>query len=425
MTPIQKPAPLFPATRRAVAALALSLAAAPVNAGSPPVELKMFVTSTQGNGDFSTDGTWAETEGGGLTGLAAADRICQIRAESATVPLAVAGSPVFRAWVSVAATDAFCHVLGLAGTVANDCNGQEPFPSPGPWYRVDGVPFVDSLDAFGGSRALGSASRNENGNFVSSLAWTGSNGDGSATLSTCGDWDSSAGFGSVGSTTSELYWGELSGDGSLACASNARLYCFQAPAASTPRRAWPGPAALVFLRTGGGSANLGGIAAADTVCQSQAANAGLPDPPSFRAWLSDDATNAGDRLTIDGPWRRVDGVRVAASKAALLDGDLDSAISVLPNGSQLSAADRAWTGTLTTGVKAANNCFGWISFNVAHHGLVGSTDESGSFWTASNLDDNCNDPGRFYCFGNTVVVFWDRFESGDVSRWSGNVGFVP
>jgi len=113
--------------RFAAVALAASLAfvGEPLRAGVPAAPLRMFVTSTSGDGDFSTDGSWAETEGTGLTGFAAADKICQVRAEAAIPALATAGLPSFRAWISIGIDDAYCHVLGLTGSQADACGGAE------------------------------------------------------------------------------------------------------------------------------------------------------------------------------------------------------------------------------------------------------------------------------------------------------------
>jgi hypothetical protein len=263
--------------------------------------------------------------------------------------------------------------------------------------------------------------------FVSSVVWTGSNSDSTATALNCSGWTTTSGqFGTVGATTSAQFWGEIALDGFLGCGSSARLYCFQSPAVPAPRPAWPEPAALVFLKSGGLSGNLSGIGSADVACQDQAAAAGLPAADSFVAWLSDFSTDAKDRLTIDGPWHRVDGVRVAASKAALTDADIDSAINRFANGSGISTPQKVWTGTFGSGTKSANTCNSWFSSLVTEHGLPGSSDETGNSWTATaDFSDLCNDAGRWYCFGNTIVIFWDRFESGDAARWSARVGYTP
>lgn len=396
------------------------LVAAPLAAGES-APLRVFVTSTDGNGVFGTGGGWDETFAlGGLTGIEGADKICQIRAEAAGLADSGTHQPVFRAWLSDSSVDAYCHVQGLTGNRLNFCSGTDNGSVAGPYYRTDDVPFIDRLSNVTGS-ILGTLSRDENGTFRSALAWTGSNNDGGATGSTCTNWTSTSNSGTVGSSTSEATWGST---GLVGCStSTLRLYCFQAPSNDPPRAAWPEPAALVFVRSGGTSGNLTGVEGADVSCQDQAAAAGLPGADSFVAWLSDTGTDAKNRLTIDGPWYRADGVRVAASKAALIDGNIDSAISYIASGAHLSAADRVWTGTFDGGTKSPDTCNSWFSFDSNLDGRVGSTDDTGYSWTNSSaFDSSCNNAGRWYCFGNSVVIFWDRFETGNVKRWSSASG---
>ncbi len=77
---------------------------------------------------------------------------------------------------------------------------------------------------------------------------------------------------------------------------------------------------LVFFITVTGSGNgadLGGLAGADAICQSQADAAGLDG--TFHAYLSTqgpNAVDARDRIG-EGPWFNVDGYRVAADVDAL------------------------------------------------------------------------------------------------------------
>ena len=58
------------------------------------------------------------------------------------------------------------------------------------------------------------------------------------------------------------------------------------------------------------------LAAGDAICRNLATTARLPAPESFVAWLSDAGTDAIDRLTTDGPFRRPDGFSIAFSRAA-------------------------------------------------------------------------------------------------------------
>ena len=74
------------------------------------------------------------------------------------------------------------------------------------------------------------------------------------------------------------------------------------------------PGALVFVTSAIGTGQLGswpqadgatGIDAGYKICQSLAAVAGLPSPASFVPWLSTNLVDARDRLTTDGPFRRI------------------------------------------------------------------------------------------------------------------------
>lgn len=124
----------MPMHRRLVAAAAIAavLIAAPVAA----LQRRAFVTSVSGAGNLNT---WPDS--GGLFALAAGDAICRARATAA-------GLHTYRAWLSTASTDAYCHVQGRTGKKAKGCSGA-PLPS-GPWYRVDGTPYTANLGGLTG-----------------------------------------------------------------------------------------------------------------------------------------------------------------------------------------------------------------------------------------------------------------------------------
>ena len=336
--------------------------APPAAAGVDP--LRMFVTSTSGSANL---GSWTEVTGLGLSGLAAGDKICQVRAEAAG--LATAGVPAFRAWLSITGNDAYCHVQGLAGTVANGCAGGSA--AAGPWLRTDGEPFSAQLAGLVAGGPLSPASRTDAGAFLSALAWTGSNDDGTATGSTCGSWALTTGLGTVGSSTSAIDWSNVA---TFGCGDSARLYCLAqgaGPELDLPTGA--GALAFVTSETGPGKLSLwasaasDGLAGGDEVCVALATAAGLPLPQGFAAWLSDAATDARDRFPGGGPWNRVDGVRVATSVATLTDGNLDTALRLTESGTVLATAESVWTGTFTGGTKA-NHCVGWSSTLASRHG---------------------------------------------------------
>ncbi len=96
----------------------------------------MFVTSVFGSTNLST---WPQAQG--QSGLAAGDAICQTLAHDG------AGLPSwqdFRAWLSTSTEDAYCRVAGFDGLKVDDC-GELGLPDAGPWQRMDGQPFANSL----------------------------------------------------------------------------------------------------------------------------------------------------------------------------------------------------------------------------------------------------------------------------------------
>ena len=114
-----------------------------------------------------------------------------------------------------------------------------------------------------------------------------------------------------------------------------------------------------------------GIAAGDSICQTLASNAGLINAAKFKAWLSDSTpTNAIDRLTSNGPWYRLDGVKVAGSKADLTTAPLFTAITYTETG-QYFWYFAVWTGTDAYGHPTANTCSDWTD-NTTINGTWGS-----------------------------------------------------
>jgi hypothetical protein len=187
------------------------------------------------------------------------------------------------------------------------------------------------------------------------------------------------------------------------------------------------PGALAFITASVGSGKMSswmgaqgtGLAAADSTCQRSARTAGLPYPESFHAWLSTSAVDAKDRLTIDGPWKRLDGVQIAASKADLVDGRLFSTITQDENG-EYRGGEPVWTGTVGNGTASAETCSDWTD-GTNGAGRTGTPDVSSSGWTngaARVCEADPTIPIHLYCFSDVVIDFWDGFESGWTLRWS-------
>jgi hypothetical protein len=136
----------------------------------------------------------------------------------------------------------------------------------------------------------------------------------------------------------------------------------------------------------------GGLRGADGICQ--AAADGISLGGCWRAWLSDAATAAPERICPGGPWHNMRGAIVASDCGDLLNGDLQSPIGFTQNAVPVSVG--VWTGADASGAMAAD-CLGWTSEDPAQEGLQGVSDASSASWTASGVT-TCNDVGSFYCF---------------------------
>lgn len=139
--------------------------------------------------------------------------------------------------------------------------------------------------------------------------------------------------------------------------------------------------------------NLGGLAGADALCTQHANAQGFQG--NFRAWLSVNGTNAIDRITSDGPWQRVDGQVVAATRAELASGQLRAPLVLDEKGAAAPAVeDRVWTATGANGQYAGPDCGQWTG---AGTGRVGEAAHVNAQWT-SLVDEACSEVNRVYCF---------------------------
>lgn len=400
---------------------ALTVAAGPAVA----VKRRAFVTSVSGTGNLAS---WPGA--GGLTGLAAADNICRVRAISGGLP----NGDTYRAWLSTSTTDAYCHVQGLSGTRADGCGGQSQ--PAGPWYLSNGItPFTGSLAELAGpERAIyRPVTLDEFGDAVptlsDSMVWTGTRPNGTRELETCSDWTSAsaAQSGKFGyALTAASSWTAWNPD---SCNASKRLLCFEPGASEAAYSPYWFPGALVFLTSASGSGELGtwpqsggatGLAAGDAICRNLATAAHLPDPGSFVAWLSSDTVDAADRILPAGvPFRRVDGAIVANDRDDLLDGSIDTSIHVEETGA-FAAGSTVWTGTLADGTASPTQCEAWSSQaqpDSATFGIAAAARVPG--WTAISPVTCTFDFLRLVCVSNAVTLFWDGFDqTGDASRWS-------
>jgi hypothetical protein len=362
----------------------------------------VFVTSVKGNGNLNS---WPDA--GGKTGLEAADAICQARADTAGL------KGTFVAWLSDYTDDAYCRIHNLKGKKSNNC-GQTSLPIViGPWIRTDGFPFGESIEQIlqPNAKIYAPIRYDEFGNVIASRQYF------TATLSggtldpsrefPCANWTSTSvsgrGLNAViygDSNRTGYSWG--SAFGIAECSSNQSLLCFETGDTSTlPNYTSMGK--KVFLTSVKGNGNLSswpdaggktGLTAGDTICQSRATTAGLTG--NFKAWLSDSTTNAVDRITSDGPWVRLDGVKVADNKADLIDGMIFTSINVTDAGEYEASDLGVYTGTDYNGVKTFDTCNDWSSYSV--NANIGVADSADSNWTDRDGVLPCTASLKLYCF---------------------------
>ncbi len=352
-------------------------------------ELKVFVTSASGTGDLST---WADA--GGKTGLEAGDAICQAAADNTGL------SGTFRAWLSTSTTDAYCHIQGLTGKKSDNC-GEAALPiTAGPWFRMgDNHPFSDTIDKLiTQGQVFVPVYYDENNNKVTDYYFTGTQHSGILSVNyNCTDWTSNSGSDNVsmGNPLGTTHrWTSLT---TANCVGTRRLLCMQTGSGKPlPAITAPANAKKVFITAVSYRGNFGGLDAADTICQGRAHALGLPNHDKFKAWLSDGLGNdAIDRFSSDGPWYRLDGVKVADSKTDLTDGELFTSINYTGTS---YIGDVVWTGTTVAGQYKSPSCANWTSSAGTDNGIYGSSTLIDASWTEWLGTWRCDFTAGLYCF---------------------------
>ncbi len=162
---------------------------------------------------------------------------------------------------------------------------------------------------------------------------------------------------------------------------------------------------FVFVTSTVHTANLGGVAAYDNVCQNRAVSAGLPG--TYRAWISDANSSAVSRLGSARGWVRPDGKPFADALAALTSsGQMFYPLRMDETGADTGADVGVFTGTNPNGTVSANTCANWTS--AIGPAVLGFTAAGSPLWTGAG-GYSCASSQRIYCFGNsrTAVVSVD------------------
>jgi hypothetical protein len=175
-----------------------------------------------------------------------------------------------------------------------------------------------------------------------------------------------------------------------------------------------GPAKVVFITSTLYTGDLGGLAGADSKCQSVAM---LALKGTFKAWLSSTATSASQRLTHStGPYVLTDNTTVASDWAGLTSGTLLHPIDLTETGmsapiptincGSTSVLPAAWTSTAPNGSLNGmrDTCTDWTTNGPSYGAGLGVVGQTNSTWTAGcgsessvNTDPICASQASLYC----------------------------
>jgi len=143
---------------------------------------------------------------------------------------------------------------------------------------------------------------------------------------------------------------------------------------------------------------LGGLAGADSYCQSWATSAGYSG--TWTALISSSTVSAYDRTSFNwGVLKRPDGVVIANNWADLWDGSIQNPIGVDQNGNAV-AASYVLTNSLSSGdVKNTSSSYTCNDWTADTQTFSGSSAVSTSSWLNSGQQVSCSSDRRLYCFG--------------------------
>lgn len=401
-------------------------------AAADATALRAFATSVTGTGDLHS---WADVAGTNLTGLAAADAVCQARAAAAN--LADPGDYV--AWLSDRDDDAYCRVFGLTGRKGDRCGLSATPTGAGPWLRTDDVPFADTIEnALDANRVFSTLNVDEGGTrFVTSPeSFTATDVDGTFNTTAtaggdCSRWSTASepatsAFPALGSNVAAgTAW--TFDDAGASCSTRQRLTCLQKGSGIAAAGHGRHGHREAFVTSAGVSGAFGGIAGADAICRDLATAARLYQPGSFKALLASSTLGIGiaDRITFDGPWYRRDGLLFAHDKAELTGGAVTLPLNVTEAGAYLGTSV-ALTGAAASGAGLPGfDCSAWTKAGptLTRGALVDSivlAGSSGHNWLGA-AEVSCAPPAaddwqhHLFCLSDIDVVFHGEFEPEPVS----------
>jgi hypothetical protein len=179
---------------------------------------------------------------------------------------------------------------------------------------------------------------------------------------------------------------------------------------------------LIFTssRVYGGGAGIGGVATADSQCNTLATTAGINTMAGngYQAWISSSASNVLTRLGSSARgWVRMDGKPVFDSQAQIAARQLWHPINRDENGARIAIDPYAATGTQGNGNTSAQTCADWTSAATGQFGTFGNANNGPSAWTAEN-NFGCAFPLRLYCMGKTKTVALSPAPFGGTAKFA-------
>ena len=167
-----------------------------------------------------------------------------------------------------------------------------------------------------------------------------------------------------------------------------------------------------------GATGATGLDKGDSICRARATAAGLPNPTTYRVWLSTAATDAychvqgltGQKATGcggasqpgAGPWYIQNGITPFTPALAELTGPgkvIYRPVLLDETGFEPDYANGGyWTGTTADGVlDISGSCLDWTSASVGELGGQGNSVSSAYTWTVG-VSYYCDAPGHLLCF---------------------------
>ena len=151
----------------------------------------------------------------------------------------------------------------------------------------------------------------------------------------------------------------------------------------------------VFVTSTQYSGALGSTSAADAHCQESAKAARMSG--TFRAWISDDQSDASARLRDAGPWYTMSDGLAFSSKAAMAEPP-ESELEDELGGTLPAGGPRVWSGSDATGFRSGDNCEGWTNASSDAIATTGTAQAGSPSWGGGGAALHCNEKAALLCF---------------------------